>query len=150
MIDTLHGTCVLIGTAGVLIRGAGGAGKTALALALVEAAERAGRFARLVADDRVAVRAVNGRLVASPPATIAGLAEVRGRGLVPQPFERAAVVRLVVDLLPTADLARLPDPSAFATVIAGIALPRQPVPIGDPHAAIRLADAALAALAAGD
>jgi serine kinase of HPr protein (carbohydrate metabolism regulator) len=148
--DTLHATCVLIGTAGVLIRGTSGSGKTALALALVDAAGRAGRFARLVADDRVAVRAVSGRLVASPPGTIAGLAEIRGRGLVPQPFERAAVIRLAVDLLPPADLARLPDADAFKTVIAGVALPRQPVPIGDLPTAQRLTEAALAAVPAGD
>lgn len=148
--DTLHATCVLIGATGVLIRGASGSGKTTLALALVEAARRAGRFASLVADDRVAIRAMGGRLVASPPGTIAGLAEVRGRGLLPQPFERAAIVRLVVDLLPQADLVRLPDADAFETVVAGVALPRQPVPIGDLQAALRLTDAALAAVTAGD
>ena len=48
----IHATVVLVGEAGVLIRGASGSGKSALALALMSEAGRRGLFARLVGDDR--------------------------------------------------------------------------------------------------
>lgn len=49
----VHGTAAVVGEAGVLIRGASGAGKSSLALALVDAAAARGLFARLVGDDRI-------------------------------------------------------------------------------------------------
>ena len=82
MTPTIHATCLLIGPHGVLIRGPAGAGKTSLALALIEACHAEGRFARLVADDRVHVEPLNGRLVARTPAEIAGKVERRGLGIV--------------------------------------------------------------------
>lgn len=86
---TLHATVVLVGEAGILIRGRSGAGKSRLArLILAEAAAR-GLFARLVADDRVRVAARGGRLVASRIPAIAGWIEMRGHGLVRQRSEPA-------------------------------------------------------------
>ena len=95
-----HGCVVLVGEAGVLIRGASGAGKSALALALIEAAGRAGLFARLVADDRVLLRAACGRLLARPHPALAGRVEKRGEGIVAVEHEPCGVVRCVVDLEP--------------------------------------------------
>lgn len=65
---TVHASAVLVGSRAVLIRGPSAAGKSQLALELLEAA-RTGvlRFARLVADDRVYLEAVSGRLLARPP-----------------------------------------------------------------------------------
>jgi len=60
-------SAVLVGAKAVLIRGPSGSGKSRLAFALLQAAQ-AGQlpFARLVADDRALVEAVNGRLLVRP------------------------------------------------------------------------------------
>lgn len=94
----IHGSAVLLGEIGVLIRGRSGAGKSSLALALVEAWRRDGNFARLVGDDRVAFRVSSGRALLSPHDTLAGFAEWRGLGLINQEFEPKAVLALIVDL----------------------------------------------------
>lgn len=130
---TLHATALVVGDQGVLIRGASGAGKSALALMLIEAARQDGRFARLVADDRVVVEARANRLVASPPETLAGRVEARGRGIMPVPHEPAAVIRLVIDIVGAAALERLPEASSRQVEIRGISLPLQA--IGRPDAA---------------
>ena len=60
---TIHASAVLAGARAVLIRGPAGAGKSRLALALIEAAQSGLLpFARLVADDRVELQARHGRL----------------------------------------------------------------------------------------
>jgi len=120
---TLHATCVLIGEAGVLVRGASGAGKSALAHSLIEEAGLRGGFARLVSDDRVRVRSRNGRLLAQPVPPLGGRLEVRGVGLLKLPHEPAAVVRLIVDCLDEAP-PRLPEAAEQGDVIEGVALPR--------------------------
>ncbi|ADZ72621.1 HPr kinase/phosphorylase [Polymorphum gilvum] len=125
---TVHAGCVVLGTAGVLLRGRSGSGKSALAEALVRAAAVAGNFSAHVADDRVMLSAGAGRLVARPAAPIAGLLEVRGRGIVAVPHEPAALVRLVVDLVPHDQLPRLPEPADLLADVAGIRVPRQMVP----------------------
>lgn len=124
--QTVHATCILIGRHGVLIRGAPGAGKTTLAATLIRETGRDGGFACLVADDRVALSAVNGRLVARVPEAIAGRMEVRGCGIVRVDHEPAAVVRLVVDLVAPEALDRIPDPAETTTVIDGVEIARQP------------------------
>lgn len=139
MAETIHGTAVLAGASGILVRGVSGAGKSSLAAALIE------RGAKLIADDRVHVAARSGRLVASAPAAIAGQMEMRGRGVVQSPHERSAVVRLVVDLVPENEFERMPDAVQMSTEICGITLPRQPV-TGDLQKAVMLVRAALEAL----
>jgi serine kinase of HPr protein (carbohydrate metabolism regulator) len=128
-VATIHASAVLIGPRAVLIRGAAGSGKSRLALALIAAAEGgAVRFARLVADDRALIEAVNGRLLVRPPTPLAGLVEVRGAGIRRLPYEPIAVAGWVVDL-GAADAERMPADGAFAT-LAGVALPRLAVPSG--------------------
>ncbi len=139
MSETVHGTVVLAGTQGVLIRGESGVGKSMLAHALIE------RGARLVADDRVQISACHRRVVASAPASISGLLELRGRGLVAMPYERSAVIRLVADIVSEDALERMPEANQLAAELLEIALPRQPVPAAT-EPAVRLIDAALAAL----
>jgi serine kinase of HPr protein (carbohydrate metabolism regulator) len=141
---TAHANAVLVGADGVLIRGRPGTGKSALTRALVTAASAEGRFARLVADDRVVLTASHGRLIARPPAALAGLAERRGRGIEAVDHEGAAVVRLVVDLVAAEAAERLPAAVALRCEILGVALPRQPVACG----AAEAAGLVLAALAA--
>jgi HPr kinase/phosphorylase len=127
---TIHASAVLVGARAVLIRGPSGSGKSRLALRLIEAA-RTGvlGFARLVADDRAYIEAVNGRLLVRPAERLAGLVEVRGLGLRQLPFEAVAVVGLAVDL-DAADAERLPPPPARTCTIEGIAVPRLAVAPG--------------------
>ncbi|ASY58725.1 serine kinase [Sinorhizobium sp. CCBAU 05631] len=77
----IHGTAIVLGTTGFLITGPSGSGKSALALACISEVRRRGRFAALVADDRVDLTLANGRIVARCPPAIRGLIEVRGSGI---------------------------------------------------------------------
>ncbi len=112
----IHGTCVALGEDGVLLRGPSGAGKSDLALRLID------RGARLVADDRVELRRCDGRLLARAPAPLNGLIEVRGLGIVRLPSAIDVAIALVVDLVPAAEIERLPEPE-FETLL-GVARPR--------------------------
>ncbi len=120
----VHGTCVEVSGRGILLRGAPGAGKSDLALRLID------RGARLVADDQVEITPRAGALHASPPASISGLLEIRGLGIAEVPCLDACDLTLVVDLVDAADIERLPGESHVE--IAGIAVaairvdPRQP------------------------
>jgi HPr kinase/phosphorylase len=120
---TIHGSAVLVGRHAILIRGQSGAGKSRLALDLIEAG-RIGQltFARLVADDRVALEASHGRLLARPPTALAGLIEVRGLGIRHLDHEAVAVIGQLVDL-GAADAVRLPEAGAQQALISGIELP---------------------------
>lgn len=121
---SIHATAVIIGEAGVLIRGPSGAGKSALALALIAAAARAGRFARLVGDDRVRLSVSHGRLIARGHPAVAGRIERRGQGVEAAAHEAAAVVRLVIDLIEAAASARLPAEEELRQDILGLEIPR--------------------------
>jgi HPr kinase/phosphorylase len=127
---TVHASAVLVGAYAVLIRGPSGSGKSRLALDLIETA-RTGPllFVRLVADDRVHLENVNGRLLVRPAVALAGLIEVRGVGLKRVAYEPSAVVGLVVDLN-AEDAQRLPDPAARRIEISGAVLPRLAVASG--------------------
>jgi HPr kinase/phosphorylase len=121
---TIHASAVLAGARAILIRGPAGSGKSRLALNLIQAASDTRlMFARLVADDRVHVQAAHGRLVAWPPAAVAGLLEVRGLGIQRLPYEPMAVVSWVVDL-DVATPMRMPDSAAAQTVVAGVRIRR--------------------------
>lgn len=120
----IHATGLVLFGHGVLIRGPSGAGKSLLALELLDLY---GDRARLVADDRLDMAVVDGRLTMSAPQTIAGLIELRGRGIVRRPFVASAGVELVVDLVPT--LERMPEASSFTTSVLGLVLPACPVPM---------------------
>jgi serine kinase of HPr protein (carbohydrate metabolism regulator) len=127
---TVHASVVLVGPRAVLIRGPSGSGKSQLALELIEIARTGSLpFARLVADDRVHLEAVHGRLLARPAEALAGLIEVRGVGPVRLAHEPSAVVGLVVDLA-AQDAQRLPEAPSQRTEIAGVELPRLAVASG--------------------
>ena len=79
--DNIHATAVLLGEHGVLVRGPSGSGKSLLALLLIEAYTDRGLPALLVADDRVDIERRDDAIVLSPPQVLAGLIELRGRGI---------------------------------------------------------------------
>jgi serine kinase of HPr protein (carbohydrate metabolism regulator) len=113
----VHAGCVAIGGRGVLIAGASGAGKSDLAMRLID------RGAALVADDYVSLRAEGGQVIAAAPAAIAGLIELRGVGLLTLPYLAQAPVALVVDL----DLAPERLPEAKTRELCGVG-PSHPGP----------------------
>ncbi|RDJ26719.1 aldolase [Bosea caraganae] len=121
--ERVHASAVAIGEAGLLVRGASGTGKSFLSLALLAVAKQQGLFARLVGDDRIALSARAGRLIARPVSPLEGLVERRGLGLTPEPHLPAAVIRLVVDCIGE-EPERMPEPEALVEHILGIDLPR--------------------------
>jgi serine kinase of HPr protein (carbohydrate metabolism regulator) len=118
----IHGTALLIGDRGLVVTGASGSGKTALALALVERFATPGRLCRLVGDDQLVVSGHDGRLVCRAPAALAGLAEVHGIGPRSLRVETSMVADLVLRLVPAAAAERFQADTA--ETIAGCTLPR--------------------------
>jgi len=112
--DTLHATAVAIEGQAVLIEGASGAGKSDLALRLID------RGAVLVSDDYCLVQRRDGWLTVSAPATIAGKIEVRAVGIIDLPYINDAPVALIVVL--GEPPARLPEPHE-GRVVLGLKVP---------------------------
>jgi len=110
-----HATCVAVAGKGVLLRGFSGAGKSDLALRLIDGG------AELVADDQVVCHAEGGAVIATAPPAIAGLLEVRGLGVMHLEFLGRVEIALVVDLVAPERVARMPV--AAVCEIAGIELP---------------------------
>jgi HPr kinase/phosphorylase len=145
MSEGVHASVVLVGERGVLLRGPSGVGKSLLALTLIERVRRDGGFAALVADDRVWLEVQNGRLLAHGAAATSGICELRGFGLVAAPHERAAVVRLIVELASGETPPRMPEDDSLYGNLCGVRLPRLTLDM-----ASGVDGAALAALAALD
>ena len=121
----VHGTALVVGEAGVLLRGPSGSGKSSLALALLAEASRRGVYNALVADDRVAILARGGRLIARCVPGFEGKIERRGIGLVTAPWEKAAVMVRVFDLSTLGEAPdRMPEREGQHDEILGVRLPR--------------------------
>ncbi|GBU16720.1 MULTISPECIES: HPr kinase/phosphatase C-terminal domain-containing protein [Methylobacterium] len=106
-VPTIHATCVAVAGEGILIRGEPGAGKSVLALQLLERCRGDGVPAALVGDDRVALETVGAVVVARGHPAIEGLIEMRGVGLCRVETCAQAPLRLVVDLVTSAP--RVPE-----------------------------------------
>jgi len=139
-----HGTFVKVAELGVLILGAPGAGKSALALALMDQPGRGAGQAELtttlVADDQVclALDKATAQVVGRPPATLAGLLEVRGVGIVQVDYLPGFPVGLVVELKKADEIERIPDfPNACARVL-GQTIPLVEIATGDMAAAAKV------------
>jgi serine kinase of HPr protein (carbohydrate metabolism regulator) len=111
----LHATCIAISGRGVLLIGQPGAGKSDLALRLID------RGAELVSDDGTLIKARGGRLIATPPATIAGRIEVRGLGILTMPYRPHVALALCVAL--DQAIPRMPEEKLPTREIEGLALP---------------------------
>lgn len=112
--ETLHATTVAIGDRAILLYGASGMGKSDLALRLID------RGATLVSDDYTLLKRVDGRLIATSPATISGRMEVRGIGIIDLPHVGDTPVALLVDLMDAVE--RMPMDASTRT-IAGVDVP---------------------------
>lgn len=119
---SIHASAVVVGEAGIIIRGIAGAGKSSLALGLITASQRAARFARLIGDDRIELRRCHGRLIARGHPRVRGMVERRGHGIVRIEYEPAAVARLIVDIVQEAT--RYPGESEDRLALCGVELPR--------------------------
>lgn len=121
MSDYHHATALVIGEKGLLLTGASGAGKSALAERLIAEARARGLFARLVGDDRIALTVDRGRLIATSHPAIRGQVERRGIGILTvDSFEKAVLGGVV--MLESAP-PRLPEPEARQVEIRGVRLP---------------------------
>lgn len=118
----VHATCVALRKGrtwrAVLLRGPSGAGKSDLALRLIETGWR------LVADDQTELNRQGGQVIAASPARIVGMIEARGLGIVKlgrDHLVRRAPVALIVDLVHSGRIERLPEPAS--ETILGVELP---------------------------
>jgi len=108
----IHASCVAIGGKGILLLGDSGAGKSDLALRLIDGG------AKLVADDRCDLFVRAGKLRAAAPASIAGLLEMRGIGIVALPHAASAPLAMAVRLSQKSRQIRLPQPAFYQPAAA--------------------------------
>jgi len=111
---TVHATCVAFQGQALLITGASGSGKSALALELMA------RGAALIADDRTILTQQGGQLIASCPDTIRGQIEARCVGILCATPAEPTAVALIANL-DHVERERLPR--ARQEVIMGQSLP---------------------------
>jgi HPr kinase/phosphorylase len=138
----LHATTVSLNGTAVMIRGASGTGKSDLALQLLESTGN-GLTGQpittvLVADDQTILSRRGEIIYASCPDTIAGLLEVRGHDVLQVEAAQNLPLVLVVDLRPSAQIERLPQPEDMLTQILGLAIPNIMIDPAKASAASRL------------
>jgi serine kinase of HPr protein (carbohydrate metabolism regulator) len=126
----IHATAVAIDGQAVLLRGPPGAGKSDLALRLIDGG------ARLISDDQAVLYRKDDQVLIRAPATIAGLIEVRGLGILRiDPVDEASL-GLLVDLVSPVEVERLPDPR-WETIL-GVPIPLIALAPFEPSAAAKL------------
>lgn len=127
----VHATTLDIAGLGVLITGASGAGKSDLALRLID------EGALLVADDQTWIESDGHRLRATAPRQIAGLIEVRGVGIRAAAVKYATVLRLAVALRQGAG-ERMPEPASWSFPDGGLSIPSIELEAFEPSATAKL------------
>jgi serine kinase of HPr protein (carbohydrate metabolism regulator) len=131
-----HCSVVTINGTGVLIEGRSGAGKTSVALGLIDTAKARGIAAALVSDDQSLIEVRENRLFASAPAAIAGQAEIRGYGLAPIATVTEGRVGLVARLVPDEGIERMPEPKTVT--VLGVELPLVELPERHEQQSVRI------------
>lgn len=126
--EIVHASCVAIEGRGVLLAGRSGAGKSDLALRLID------RGAVLVSDDYTELRGVGDTLLAQAPARIAGKIEARGIGILDMPAAEGVAVCLYADL--DRPQPRLPDAETIR--LAGLDIPLVALSALEPSAPLKL------------
>ena len=112
----IHASAVCFSGRGILLLGPSIAGKSDLALRLIDAG------GVLIADDQVHLKRQGARLHGAPPDRLKGLIELRGIGILRVPFEEG-LLDLAVDLLPSgASIEQLPEPATASWL--GVHLPK--------------------------
>jgi serine kinase of HPr protein (carbohydrate metabolism regulator) len=110
--ESLHATAVAIDGRAVLLEGLSGAGKSDLALRLID------RGATLISDDNTLLVRSGEALLARNPGAMAGRIEVRGLGIVAMPHVADVPVGLIIRL--GGETMRMPERRVRR--IAGIAV----------------------------
>lgn len=134
-----HCSVVCIQNRGILIEGVSGAGKTSLALGLLERAKTQSLKAYFITDDQAFLRADNGSLLATAPQTIAGKVEVRGFGITEIDYKPCTEIHLIVRLVGDDLIERTPEPKTVS--MHEIELPLLLVPIKHEEQAARIVTA---------
>jgi HPr kinase/phosphorylase len=139
----VHATAVAIDGGALLLRGPSGAGKSDLALRLIDTG------ARLVADDQVELRRVGRQILTRAPASLAGLVEIRGVGIVRVDALAEAPLVLIVDLTLAEAVERHPEPRIETVLGLSVPLIAQAPFEASAAAKLRFARRAFASAAAG-
>lgn len=127
--ETIHASCVAIGGVAVLIEGQSGAGKSDLALRLID------RGGVLVSDDYTWLLRRDGQLIACPPVNLAGKIEVRGIGILEMDHVADVPVGLIVVIVEAPP--RMPGEGRRRR-IAGVELHEIALPSLEPSAPIKV------------
>jgi HPr kinase/phosphorylase len=124
---TVHATAVSISGEAILIRGEPGAGKSTLALQLIEMpGSGLGDgilHASLISDDQTNLTVNGGKIWCSAPPTLLGLLEVRGVGILKVKSAAPAALKLIIDLVRADEARRLPDVNDEKLVLLGLPIP---------------------------
>lgn len=105
----VHATAIVLGSRGILITGPSGSGKSSLAFTLLAQARNQGAYAALIADDQVLLSRQQDNIIARRPASIAGLIEIRGSGIVKVASIEEAPLHLAVKVIALSTAERLPQ-----------------------------------------
>lgn len=118
-----HGTAIKVGGTGLLFVGPSGSGKSSLALQTLFSARLAGHSAALVSDDQVFLEAVNGDVIATAPASISGMIELRGSGIGRVKSIPEAALHHVIQLIEVHSGNRIPQVNQYWRADGGVVLP---------------------------
>lgn len=111
-----------------MIEGLSGAGKTSLALGLIETARLRGLSCDFVCDDQALLSILHEKLWVKAPDEIAGKIELFGIGIAQIPHIETCKIDLVCKLIDQNQIERFPDPvteDRLGISIAAINLPHQ-------------------------
>jgi len=120
--ESIHATAIVVGSTGLLFVGPSGSGKSSTAFACLASARARGWNASLIADDRTRLTVRGNRCIASCPAAIRGLLELRGTGIVTVRRLDRAVLNLAVEPAAPSVASRLP-PEGETFSCNGVELP---------------------------
>ena len=126
---SIHATCVSVNDIGVLFLGPPGAGKSDLALRMIDEPGRGvGNEifeTTLVADDQVTLTIdADDQVWASVPDALEDLLEIRGAGIIKVPVSGPVVIKLIVILTAQENIARMPEGDADVADFYGVKLPQ--------------------------
>lgn len=124
----IHATAIVVGTTGLVFLGPSGSGKSKLAFDCLAEARLHGHFAALVADDQVFISRFGTHVVASRPATIRDMIELRHGGIARIVSIPRAVLHYAVLPVERQNAERLPPRKPGVTLCGDISLPALHVP----------------------